>query len=187
MLAMKRERGVTLTETLTVITIAGVMLALAMPDMSVLIRRQQLKAISSDLMGALRLTRSEAIARGERVVMAPVDPDGVDWSGGWIVFVDRDGDRRPGGADEIIAVHAQVPAGIVIQGRFSSAQKPDYIAYNSAGRSCSHTSSQAARWGTLSLFQGDHTRRIKINMLGRARLCDPERAGTSCSGAAEAS
>jgi type IV fimbrial biogenesis protein FimT len=51
------------------------------------------------------------------------------------------------------------------------------------GRSCSDTSSMAARFGTLSLFQGRHTRRIKINMLGRARICDPARDGASCDGA----
>jgi type IV fimbrial biogenesis protein FimT len=39
------------------------------------------------------------------------------------------------------------------------------------------------RWGTVSLFHGGHIRRIKINMLGRARVCDPAR-DTGCDGAA---
>ncbi|PWF47946.1 GspH/FimT family pseudopilin [Massilia glaciei] len=187
MTAGRRQRGLTMVEMLTVMAVAGVLLALAMPDMGELIRRQQLKAVSSDLMGALRLTRAQAIARGERVMIVPHEAGGTDWSGGWVVFVDRDGNRRPGAGDEIVAMHTRVPPGVVIQGRFSSAQQPDYVAYNSGGRSCSHTSSLAARWGTLSVFQGPHTRRIKINMLGRARLCDPERGAAACTGAAESS
>ena len=51
------------------------------------------------------------------------------------------------------------------------------------GRSCSDTSSLAARWGTLSITSGQQARRIKINMLGRARICDPARDGASCGGA----
>jgi type IV fimbrial biogenesis protein FimT len=35
----------------------------------------------------------------------------------------------------------------------------------------------------VSLFHGGHIRRIKINMLGRARVCDPAR-DAGCDGAA---
>jgi type IV fimbrial biogenesis protein FimT len=180
-----RTRGFSLTELIMVLAIAAVMLAIAVPDMRQLIRRQQLKAAVNDLFGAIDLTRSQAIARGGQVQLVPADAAGVDWSRGWVVFVDRDGDRRPGDGEEVIMRHGPVPNGIVIGSSFSSQPTPDYLAYNGAGRSCTATSSLAARWGTMSLFQGDQTRRIKINMLGRARVCDPARDGASCSGASE--
>jgi type IV fimbrial biogenesis protein FimT len=104
------------------------------------------------------------------------------WSSGWTVFVDKDGDGVAGEGDELIATHGPVAEGIVITTGFTSPRDPDYIAYNGGGRSCSHASSMAARWGTLSLTLGESTRRIKINMLGRARACDPARDGASCSG-----
>jgi type IV fimbrial biogenesis protein FimT len=65
---------------------------------------------------------------------------------------------------------------------FTNSARPYYIAYNGAGRSCADGNSAAARWGTVSLYHGGHIRRIKINMLGRARVCDPAR-DAGCDGA----
>lgn len=178
--------GFSVAELMVVLAIAAIMMASAAPNLHALIRGQQLKAAANDLFGAIGLARAQAIARGTRVQLVPADAAGSDWGRGWVVFVDRDGDRRPGAGDEVITVHGPVAEGITISSTFSNNRQPYYIAYNGAGRSCTDSSSLAARWGTLSLFQGEHTRRIKINMLGRARLCDPVRHGAACSGAAEA-
>jgi type IV fimbrial biogenesis protein FimT len=59
----------------------------------------------------------------------------------------------------------------------------DSFAYNAAGRACSAGNSLAARWGTLSLTQGEDVRNIKINMLGRVRVCDPAQDRANCDGA----
>ena len=175
--------GFSLVETLVVLTIAAVLLGIAAPDLRALLRSQQLKAAAGDLLGAINLTRAQALARGRQVRLMPLDPAGRDWSRGWTVFQDSDGDGEPGPGDELIAVHGALAPGIATDFAFTSPAPPYYIAYNGAGRSCSETSSAAARWGTLSLFHGDAIRRIKINMLGRARVCDPAR-DTSCEGAA---
>jgi type IV fimbrial biogenesis protein FimT len=179
---MNGRRGFTLPELMTVLAIAAVLLAVAAPDLRGLIRAQQLRTATSDLFDAIALTRAQAIARGERVKMAPRDAQGVDWTRGWTVFVDRDGDRAPGAADEIIAVHGPLAEGVAAHFAFTSPAPPYYIAYNGAGRSCSETSSAAARMGTISLFHGPQVRRIKINMLGRPRVCDPAR-DSACDGA----
>lgn len=176
------RRGFSLVELLAVLAVATVALAVAAPDLGQLVRRQQLKVAANDLFDAIGLARAQAMARNERVKLAPLDPLGVDWTRGWSVFVDRDGDRKSGPGDEIIAVHGALADRIAMHFAFTSPAPPYYIAYNGAGRSCSDTSSAQARWGTLSLFHGDHTRRIKINMLGRARVCDPAR-DSACDGA----
>ena len=179
MLAIRRLRGFSLAELMVVIAVAAILLGIAVSDLGGMIRHQQLKAALSDLFGAIDLTRSQAITRGERVYLVPADGG---WSSGWTVFVDHDGDGVPGEADELISVHGPLAEGIVVTSGFTSLRTPDYIAYNGGGRSCSHASSMAARWGTLSLTLDGHTRRIKINMLGRVRACDPARDGESCSG-----
>lgn len=178
---MTRQRAFSLVELLVVLAVAIIVLALAIPDMRAMIRQHQLKTAVRDLYNALDLARSQAMARGERVMLAPLDPNDADWSGGWIIFVDRNGDQRYGPADEAISSHGPVSKGISIIGAFSSQQPgKSYLAYNSAGRSCSATSSMAARWGAFALEQGDQQRRIVINMLGRARVCDPLKDRAQC-------
>ena len=179
---VRGKAGFSLPELLVVLAIAALMAGIALPDYRQMIRAQQLKAAANDLFGAIDLARTQAIARGRRVQLVPLDVAGNDWSGGWVVFVDQDGDRRPGPGEEVIQRYRAPAKGIAVAAVFSSQQGAAYLAYNGMGRSCSDTSSQAARFGTLSLVQGGQIRRIKINMLGRARLCDPARDGAGCTG-----
>lgn len=179
----RRCAGLSLAELAVVLGIVAVTAAVAAPNLNELLRGQQLRTASGDLHRAIQLTRSQAIARNERVKLTPNDAAGRDWSRGWTVYVDRDGDRRPGEGDEILAVRAALPDGMQVSYSFTSPAPPQYIAYNGAGRSCSDTNSAASRLGTLSLFHGGGVRRIKINMLGRARLCNPARED-GCDGAA---
>ena len=180
---MRRTRGASLVELMAVLAVASVVLALAAPDLRALLRGQQLRAASGELFSAVGLARAQALARGQVVVLAPLDGPGRDWRSGWTVFVDRDGDGRPGPAEERILVHGPLPPGMAAGFAFTSPAPPWYIAYNGAGRTCSAANPAAARAGTLSLFHGGAVRRIKINMLGRARLCDPAR-DAGCDGAA---
>jgi len=177
-----RRHGFSLAELTVALAVASVLLALAAPDLRALVRNQQIRSASGDLFAALGMARSQALARGQVVKLLPRDAAGADWRRGWHVFIDRDGDGVPGEADEFLAEHGPLPAGVAVAFAFTSAAPPYYIAYNGAGRSCSDANSAAARYGTLSLFHGDAIRRIKINMLGRARSCDPAR-DASCDGA----
>jgi type IV fimbrial biogenesis protein FimT len=166
-----------------VLAIVGVLGSLALPSMTETIKARRLDAAAVDLFGAIDLTRSQAVARGDQVQLVPLEPGGRDWSQGWVVFVDANGDRRPGPGEEVIASHGPVADGIVFSFNFTSNKLPYYIAYSASGRSCRDTSSIAARWGTISLHQEGKIRRIKINMLGRARMCRPEH-DASCDGIA---
>ena len=178
----RAAEGATLAELAVVLAIAAVAFAVAAPDLHALLSSQQIRAASSELHDAILHTRAQAIARNERVKLAPRDPAGADWTQGWTVFIDRDGDRQPGAGDEVLAVHGPLAQGLRIDFSFTQSAPPQYIAYNGAGRSCSDSNSGASRLGTLSLFHGGHTRRIKINMLGRVRQCNPAR-DDGCGGA----
>lgn len=182
---MKRARaaGLSLAELVVVLGVVAVTASVAAPNLHGLVQGQQLRTAATDLHSAILFTRSQAIARNERVKLTPNDVAGRDWSRGWTVFVDRDADRIPGEGDDILAVRQPLPDGLQISYSFTSTAAPQYIAYNGAGRSCSDTNGAASRLGTLSLFHGGAVRRIKINMLGRARLCNPAR-DSGCDGAA---
>ena len=175
--------GFNLIELMVVLAIAAIALAVGLPDLRAMLRQHQLKAVVNDLHGAIELTRAQAMSRGGRVLLAPAEPGSGDWARGWVVFVDTDGDLVPGAADDIIARRGPVARDVTISAAFTSHKAANYIAYNTAGRGCSATSSTAARWGTFTVHQDHHTRLITINMLGRARVCDPEADGANCSAA----
>ncbi|GAB3438374.1 GspH/FimT family pseudopilin [Massilia solisilvae] len=179
--ARRRRRGFSLLELLAVLAMAVIVFAVGAPSLAALVRAQQIRLAAGELFDAIGMTRAQAMARNERVEMLANGLPGNDWSLGWTVFVDRDGDHVPGAGDEILAVHGPLPRPIATAFSFTAAAPPYYIAYNGAGRSCSDTNSAAARMGTVSLFDGPLVRRIKINMLGRVRLCDPSR-DSDCDG-----
>ncbi|WP_426197518.1 GspH/FimT family pseudopilin [Massilia sp. DWR3-1-1] len=180
----RRRRGFGLTELLAVLAIAAIVLGVAMPAMHEWLLAYRLRLAAADFLGAVELTRGQAIALGQNVLLAPTGAT-LDWADGWTVFVDRNGDRRPDDGDDILMRHpplAPSMPSIAFTMHFGSQQGPPYLAYNSMGRGCSHSSSLAPRFGTLTLLQGRQVRRIKINMLGRARLCDPGRDAAACAG-----
>ncbi len=179
--------GHTLLELLAVLSIAALLMAAGLPSLQQVLARQQVRAAATDLFSAIELTRAQAMARGQRVLLMPAGPGGMDWRTGWLVFIDRNVNLAFDGDDELLFRQGPLAAGFTVQFAFSSATPPLYIAYNGAGRSCSATNSLAARWGTLSLILGKQRRHIKINMLGRVRVCDPQQQPANCSGVADSS
>lgn len=180
----RRRYGRTLVETMLVLALLAIVLSQALPSFHAVLQRQQLQLAVNDMLAALRLARSLAMARGGIVLLAPQTADGV-WQHGWSVFVDRDGDRRPSAGEPVLLAHPALAQGVKLRTAFSSAAVPDYLAYNAAGRPCKAGNSLIARWGTLTLWQGENVRNIKINMLGRIRVCDPVQDGSSCASADE--
>jgi len=185
-----RQNAFTLVELLMVLAIAAILLAVALPAVEGMMRAYRLRLAAAELFGAVELARGQAIALGQKVTLAPSTAT-LDWADGWTVFIDHDGNRRPDAGDDILMRHpalahastAQEKAEISVSLNFGTQQGPPYLAYNSMGRGCSHLSSLTPRFGTLTLAQGRHIRRIKINMLGRARLCDPGLDAANCAGA----
>lgn len=184
-MSRRRGGGASLVELLVVLALAGILAGIVMPSFSEILRRQRLRTAANDLLAAIDLTRSQAIARGAKVLMAPLEPAGDDWRLGWVVFVDQNGNRRPDAGELLIYHHGPIADGISVTSKFSSGAAPTYVAYNGAGRVCSAGNSLAARWGTLSLAQGDDARNIKINMLGRVRVCDPAKDPANCTSASD--
>ncbi|MET0857041.1 MAG: GspH/FimT family pseudopilin, partial [Telluria sp.] len=113
------QRGVTMLELTVVLAVTAVMMSVALPDLRGLIRAFQLKAAVNDLFGAIDLARTQAIARGRRVQLVPAGDADPDWSRGWVVFVDEDGDRRPNQGEEVIMRHGPAADGIAIDAAFS--------------------------------------------------------------------
>lgn len=90
--------GFTLVELIITLTIAGILMALAIPAMKAFILDQRLTTQANDFIADLSLSRSEAIRRASNVVIckqggsvsSPSCSTSAAWSAGWVVFVDAD-------------------------------------------------------------------------------------------------
>jgi len=110
-------QGFTLVEAMMVVTILGILAALAVPSFKSTIDSSRRTAYANQLFEDLAFARSEAIKRGVRVTVCP-STDGSScrgtsgWEQGWITFVDlnRDG-ARDAATEVLLKVHESLPSG----------------------------------------------------------------------------
>lgn len=88
-LHIANRRGFTLIEMMVTVAILAVMLALAAPSFSKMIKAQRVRTIGSDLYNDIVFARSEAIKRNAIVLVRPKDTaTAKDWAKGWDVNTD---------------------------------------------------------------------------------------------------
>lgn len=172
----RKLRGFTLVELLTVLAIAAILLGLGVPGLRSLLHSQQITSAANNMHASINLARSEAIQLGTRVDLVPAD--GNDWSSGWKVFVDENGNQKPDNGERIVFSQGPIASGIGIEAKLTDTD--DYIAYQGSGRTRTNKSSQTPMAGTIAFRVGDQERRIVINMLGRARVCNPNVKPNTC-------
>lgn len=163
--------GFSVVELLVVLAVAAILFAAAAPSFYSLIQRQRLSATANEFLAAVHLARSEAIRRAARVDLVPAK-EGVEWSHGWTVFVDLNGNRKEDEGDQVILRHGPVPEGMTIKASFTDSRS-QYLAYGSNGRTRTNASSQVPQTGSWLFSLGKQTRRIVINFAGRPRICNP--------------
>jgi type IV fimbrial biogenesis protein FimT len=115
--------GFTLVEILVTLAVLGILLGIALPNLSALLRRIQVNAVSADLANALQQGRNEAIKLSARVLVCAGNAAGTactattDWgSNGWLVCHDTDANGAcDGSTSELpnpLYVHGPVASGL---------------------------------------------------------------------------
>lgn len=170
--------GFSILEMMVILLIAGILLAIGVPSFQAMIQNHRLITATNALFMAVNLTRSEAIHRGVRVDMVPAG-DGTQWTNGWVIFVDEDNDQHPDANETIIYSHTASYRNVRITPSFTDS-KVQYIAFNGTGRTRTNASSQTSQSGNWLLESGSQSRKVVINFLGRARVCDPRKEASSC-------
>lgn len=185
---MKKDSGFTLIELVVTVSLLGILLTMAVPNFTTLVKNSRLSTQANDFIIAANLARSEAIKRNLNVVICR-SADGAScansggWEQGWVVFVDNDSDGGLDAGETVLRVFPELTGDNTLR---ANANFTNRVTYRPRG----FTSAP----GTLVLCDdrngdGDTTdavdyasgRAIIINVTGRPQLEDaPNSTFTNC-------
>lgn len=114
---MKTVNGFTLTEAMIALAIVGVLAAVVLPAIRGTVSAARSAGERSALTEALLVALNQSTINSANVVLcASTDGSscngGVDWTGGWISFLDRNGDRIRDPGDTLLRTHPRLASGI---------------------------------------------------------------------------
>lgn len=164
---MRRTQGISLIEVMIAVLALTVLTAIAVPAFASIADRVRIARLQTDLSDAFLTANRLAVAGGRATVLCPSGgaagcDDGSDWSSGWLLFADVDGDRRFGGGDTFIR-RGGAAGGLRVSttgGRPRIVFQPDA---DSAGSNATFTvcAPGSGRSGTLVLANSGHFRLLK--------------------------
>lgn len=183
-------------EVAVALSMAAIVLAYGVPAFTGMVRDNRVLAQSSRFVTALNLARSEAVKRGQRIVICKADvtvnPPECDpaicnagtgagcWEEGWVVFsdsngdgvIDDDGNTTPCEASDpdcVIRVYEAMPENVTLRRGGNSAR----LIYNSTGAAAGSADTFRLCHGT----DANKGRSIVINNTGRVRI---DKGAASC-------
>ena len=169
-----RQSGFTVVEIAIATSVLLILAGIGLPSFQEAIRGFRLTSALTAYSADFAFARAGAIGQSRKVVACPsVDGrrcslDG-DWSRGWMVFVDANGDIAPDNAESVLQTHGPLPAGVAAR---STAGRP-FLRYLPDGTSAGSNL-------TLRLCQQDQMRAsVVVNNAGRIRV-DRLRTPTAC-------
>lgn len=171
----RRMTGTTLLELMVTLSIAAILLSIAVPSFQTFTRTNRIAAVTNELSSALQFARSEAMTRGKTVTVCKSNDvtdstptcstTGVNWQDGWVVFVDNDGDGAFDTGDTPLRVGQPANSDVVITGNSVFVNR---VSFNSRG--------EEASAGKIYISIASEKRCIVLNRIGRLRID----SGTDC-------
>ncbi|MCG8276169.1 GspH/FimT family pseudopilin [Stenotrophomonas sp. NLF4-10] len=171
-----RHAGITLVEVIVCACVLSITAAIAAPSMANLVERQRATAANHSLITHLAQARMTAITRRVPVILCPSHSGSTcnadtNWGDGWLLFLDRDGNRQPDHPNDIVLVDN---APISSHMKLTSTAGRKHVRYLPDGRSPGTNL-------TISICnkKGELLTAVVVNNTGRARSTRP-RTPTTC-------
>lgn len=162
---LTKSLGLTLIELIATISIVAILVGIAIPSFSSVIRSTRLTTYANELVTSLNLARSEAVKRGVQISVRRKGSTNQNWDSGWDIFTDLDGDGRLDTADTLLKTYPALTNGFTL--RTGTAGYQDFAAYLPSGLSLSSIGD------TFRLCDSSadtvNSRAIEINAVGRPR------------------
>ncbi len=176
--ATLKQRGITLMEMLITMSIAVILLTIGVPSFVDMIAANTASGYANDLLSDINYARSEAITRGNRVVICKGATSSNcttgDWEDGWKVFVDCDDDAvidtgadskcQNGADEEVLRVHVALSGGWTLRGGGNAANR---ITFRPDGRTGNNDTLVVCKDGVLN--SGNQARSSAVVVLGTGR------------------
>lgn len=179
------SRGFTLLELIIIIGILGITMAVAAPGLATMISNNRISSDASDFVAALQLAKAEAAARVNPVTVCKKNTSSTDciasgdWSQGWIVFSDINGDGGvdAGAGETVLLSHEALHPRITFGG---TTGVTDSITYRPSGTT-SVTSTEILIVCDDRGFDGNISRGILVTITGRGSVMKASDTGqTAC-------
>ena len=152
-----KQRGVSLVEIIVTLAIVSILLSIATPSFTALMREIRVSMLAHEVQRGLMLARSEAIKRNDLVRMEAIDGD---WTNGWTIQA----------GETIISTH-RLDATKSLSITSKSTDGGTYFGYAGSGRSRTKASAYSAQSGHIRIAIEDTNRHVVINFIGRTRIC----------------
>lgn len=181
------SRGFTLVELMTTLTIAVVLMLIAIPNFVDFRRTSALISAANELVASMQAGRGEAMKRNLRAIVAPTD--GSSWANGWRVYVDTNNDQTyTAGTDILIQQTGALPTYLSVTANSTATGTAPYVMFDGSGFPRASTGEFGAM--TMSINRNDNsalvdspsgTRRVILAPTGRIWVCRPSSStDTSC-------
>ena len=167
-LLRRSQAGVTAVELMIVLAIGAILAAATMPFFGATIERYRAVGVANDLLRSFSLARAQALATGDRAVVAPL-ADG-NWRSGWRIFLDPNNNGVFDAGDTALQVFPAMPDEMAAAGSAGFAvDGGQFLSFNAMGqpRALNGTTFTDAR---LQITLGATVRAVCIDARGRSSV-----------------
>jgi type IV fimbrial biogenesis protein FimT len=174
----KSVSGFTLLELMVTVSIAGVIMAMAIPSFKDMMRNNRLTGYANELVTSLSLARSEAAKRGIQVTIRRKGATSTQWESGWDVFVDVDGNELfndngaaplcETGEDCLLKSYDGLANGYTL--RTGNSTYKDYVAYLPSGLTTVFVGDTFRLCSGSTAEDKAVSRAITLNAIGHSRV-----------------